>query len=345
MTSTKDLLETMRLRNGDIDVEPVELLDKQPKPESQSEPEEVPKTQEPPEAPKKPEPGHLDPYEPTRPAKEPEILSGPFEPNDDKLPRKEPEILAPNMEPLPQSFSNVEPPSRIAAIREPGAGREAIRGLIEAGCDFLKNFFEVAFVYVDKAHPQASKLLLTRTGSIEIPRLKAKTFQVRTIRGSIEKVSAKMDGSYETTLNIRPDQDCFILDKFSEEGGVLEFADPIIYPASSLFTGDPIGSYKSHRLDILVKQISGFEHEPAKSYLAPEKEALNSGSWALSVNSPNVRLNESVISEWLLEDVKIVSVIDSDSFSFGTTSPQDLSLHLTIKSVSHRTYNGSGAAF
>ena len=230
----------------------------------------------------------------------------------------------------------VQEPTSIIEVREPPKERDTVRRLIEAGSDFLKNFFEIAFVYVDRDQNQPDRMLLTRIGSIEIPRLKAKTFQVKTIRGSVEKVASTLEGAYETTVEIRPDQDCYILDKFCEQAGVWEFKnDAWIFPATSLFNGQ-IGREKRHRLDILVKEISGLEHET--HYVGLHKNSLTSGKWGVAVNTPDVRLNKMVTSEWILEDVKIINVVDSIQYSFSSTEPSNISLHVIAKAVDHRVY-------
>ena len=222
-----------------------------------------------------------------------------------------------------------------------------IQSILEAGADFLKNFFEVSFVFRDRDAPKRfDTLMLTRTGSIEIPRLKAKTFTVKTINGSVEKIASQLQGTYETTLDLRIDQDCYILDKFSEIGGIWQFNEPRIFPASSIFMNDSININRKHRLDIVVKEISGFEHRRIGLLGADKSEVnqlkgiyahkLNSKYDTNKVNTPNVRLNETEVSEWVLEDVRIVGISDIN-YSFDQTSPPNIQLQLTMKSVFHRT--------
>lgn len=245
---------------------------------------------------------------------------------------------------------------------------KSISEIIDAGADFLQNFFEVSFVFRDK-DPKSLRgfdtLMYTRTGSIEIPRLKAKTFTINTINGSVEKIASQLQGTYETTLNVRIDQDCFVLDKFAEIAGVYEFEEPKIYPASSIFMEKFIDINRQHRLDIVIKEISGFEHrrinattsfnffnllnnsvnsepnqfrELYRKYRAHSD--LKSGKKYIDdVNTPNVLLNGGgQISEWILEDVRIVGISDID-YSFDTTSPPEVSIQLAMKSAFHRIYN------
>ena len=243
---------------------------------------------------------------------------------------------------------------------------KSISEIIDAGADFLQNFFEVSFVFRDK-DPKSLRgfdtLMYTRTGSIEIPRLKAKTFTINTINGSVEKIASQLQGTYETTLNVRIDQDCFVLDKFAEIAGVYEFEEPKIYPASSIFMEKFIDINRQHRLDIVIKEISGFEHrrvnaatnfnfglslnnsissEPNqfrelyykyRAYSEGGKKYIN------DANTPNVLLNGGgQISEWILEDVRIIGISDID-YSFDSTSPPEVSIQLAMKSAFHRIYN------
>lgn len=249
---------------------------------------------------------------------------------------------------------------------------KSISEIIDAGADFLQNFFEVSFVFRDK-DPKSLRgfdtLMYTRTGSIEIPRLKAKTFTINTINGSVEKIASQLQGTYETTLNVRIDQDCFVLDKFAEIAGVYEFEEPKIYPASSIFMEKFIDINRQHRLDIVIKEISGFEHrrinaatnfnffnffnllnnnsinsEPNQFRELYHKyrahSDLKSGKKYIDdVNTPNVLLNGGgQISEWVLEDVRIIGISDID-YSFDTTSPPEVSIQLAMKSAFHRIYN------
>ena len=222
-----------------------------------------------------------------------------------------------------------------------------IQSILKAGADFLKNFFEVSFVFRDRDAPERfDTLMFTRTGSIEIPRLKAKTFTVKTINGSVEKIASQLQGTYETTLDLRIDQDCYILDKFSEIGGIWQFNEPRVFPASSIFMNDSININRRHRLDIVVKEISGFEHRKIGLTGADKSEVnqfkgvyahkLKSKYDTNKVNTPNVRLNETDVSEWVLEDVRIVGISDIN-YSFDQTSPPNIQLQLTMKSVFHRT--------
>lgn len=247
---------------------------------------------------------------------------------------------------------------------------KSISEIIDAGADFLQNFFEVSFVFRDK-DPKSLRgfdtLMYTRTGSIEIPRLKAKTFTINTINGSVEKIASQLQGTYETTLNVRIDQDCFVLDKFAEIAGVYEFEEPKIYPASSIFMEKFIGINRQHRLDIVIKEISGFEHRYANAAtnfnffnfnllnnstnFEPNQfrelyrkyrthSDLKSGKKYIDdVNTPNVLLNGGgQVSEWILEDVRIIGISDID-YSFDTTSPPEVSIQLAMKSAFHRIYN------
>lgn len=248
---------------------------------------------------------------------------------------------------------------------------KSISEIIDAGADFLQNFFEVSFVFRDK-DPKSLRgfdtLMYTRTGSIEIPRLKAKTFTINTINGSVEKIASQLQGTYETTLNVRIDQDCFVLDKFAEIAGVYEFEEPKIYPASSIFMEKFIDINRQHRLDIVIKEISGFEHSRintitnfglslfsfnSNNQMSSEPNQfrnlyykyrahldLKSGKKYIDdVNTPNVLLNGGgQISEWILEDVRIVGISDID-YSFDTTSPPEVSIQLAMKSAFHRIYN------
>ncbi len=57
------------------------------------------------------------------------------------------------------------------------------------------------------------------------------------------------------------------------------------------------------------------------------------------MNTPNVLLNGGGhISEWVLEDVRIVGISDID-YSFDMTSPPEVSIQLAMKSAFHRIYN------
>lgn len=239
---------------------------------------------------------------------------------------------------------------------------KSISEIIDAGADFLQNFFEVSFVFRDK-DPKNSRgfdtLMYTRTGSIEIPRLKAKTFTINTINGSVEKIASQLQGTYETTLNVRIDQDCFVLDKFAEIAGVYEFEEPKIYPASSIFMEKFIDINRQHRLDIVIKEISGFEHrrintvsllnnsvesEPNQFRELYYKYRTHSDwksnkKYVDDVNTPNVLLNGGgQVSEWVLEDVRIIGISDID-YSFEATSPPEVSIQLAMKSAFHRIYN------
>ena len=240
---------------------------------------------------------------------------------------------------------------------------KSISEIIDAGADFLQNFFEVSFVFRDK-DPKSLRgfdtLMYTRTGSIEIPRLKAKTFTINTINGSVEKIASQLQGTYETTLNVRIDQDCFILDKFAEIAGIYEFEEPKIYPASSIFMEKFIDINRQHRLDIVIKEISGFEHRRVNAatnflnlnnsigsepnqfrelYYKYRAHSESGKKYIDDVNTPNVLLNGGgQISEWILEDVRIIDISDID-YSFESTSPPEVSIQLTMKSAFHRIYN------
>jgi hypothetical protein len=109
---------------------------------------------------------------------------------------------------------------------------------------------------------------------------------------------------------------------------------------------DSININRRHRLDIVVKEISGFEHRKIGLAGADKSEVnqfkgvyahkLKSKYDTNVVNTPNVRLNETEISEWVLEDVRIVGISDIN-YSFDQTSPPNIQLQLTMKSVFHRT--------
>lgn len=225
-----------------------------------------------------------------------------------------------------------------------------IQSILDAGADFLKNFFEVSFVFRDRTTPERFETIMyTRTGSIEIPRLKAKTFTIKTINGSVEKIASQLQGTYETNLDLRIDQDCYILDKFSEIGGIWQFNRPKIYPASSIFIGDNININREHRLDIVIKEISGFEHRRLSGVPYLDNQNVNHMKDIYNhllksryneniVNTPDVTLNESKVSEWVLEDVRIVGISDIN-YSFDQMSPPNVSIQLTMKSVFHRTAN------
>lgn len=222
-----------------------------------------------------------------------------------------------------------------------------IASMIKAGADFLQNFFEVAFVFKNKIEQNNSfeRLLYTRVGSITIPRLKAKTFTVKTIRGGVEKIASRLEGSYDVNLTIRLDQRCYVLDVFSKMFGDFEGSEPKIYPASSIFNSGDIGFGKNQRIDILVKDISGFEHRTFndttsnkfKQFNKLLLESTNTKPW-VKLNTPNVKLNAKQCSEWVLEDVRIVDISDSE-WSFDTTSPTEVTLQLIAKSVYHREAN------
>lgn len=222
-----------------------------------------------------------------------------------------------------------------------------IASMIKAGADFLQNFFEVAFVFKNKIEQDNSfeRLLYTRIGSITIPRLKAKTFTVKTIRGGVEKIASRLEGSYDVNLTIRLDQDCYILDSFGKMFGDFEGSEPKIYPASSIFNSGDIGFGKNQRIDILVKDISGFEHRTFddttsnkfKQFNKLLLESTNTKPW-VKLNTPNVKINAKQCSEWVLEDVRIVDISDSE-WSFDTTSPTEVTLQLIAKSVYHREAN------
>ena len=219
-----------------------------------------------------------------------------------------------------------------------------IASMIKAGADFLQNFFEVAFVFKNKTEQDNSfeRLLYTRIGSITIPRLKAKTFTVKTVRGGVEKIASRLEGSYDVNLTIRLDQDCYILDSFSKMFGDFEGSEPKIYPASSIFNSGDIGFGKNQRIDILVKDISGFEHRTFEDTTSNKfkqfnkllLESTNTKSW-VKLNTPNVKINAEQCSEWVLEDVRIVDISDSE-WSFDTTSPTEVTLQLIAKNVYHR---------
>lgn len=240
---------------------------------------------------------------------------------------------------------------------------KSISEIIDAGADFLQNFFEVSFVFRDKDQKSLrgfDTLMYTRTGSIEIPRLKAKTFTINTINGSVEKIASQLQGTYETTLNVRIDQDCFILDKFAEIAGIYEFEEPKIYPASSIFMEKFIDINRQHRLDIVIKEISGFEHRRVNAatnflnlnnsigsepnqfrelYYKYRAHSESGKKYIDDVNTPNVLLNGGgQISEWILEDVRIIDISDID-YSFESTSPPEVSIQLAMKSAFHRIYN------
>lgn len=219
----------------------------------------------------------------------------------------------------------------------------AVWDILKAGSDFLQNFFEVEFIFRDRDETKRKdnkfqRLMYTRVGSIEIPRLKNKTFSIKTATGSVPKIAAKFEGGYETTLSIRPDQDCYIVDKLNEIGGNYEFSEPKVFAPSAIFNEDTIGSTKSHRLDIAVKDISNFEHDygGTVSYSIHSK-GLSSSDDAVAVNSSDVNLNNIRVSEWHLEDVRIVGINDIE-FSPDTTSPPNVQLQIIAKMVSHSYY-------
>ena len=193
----------------------------------------------------------------------------------------------------------------------------AIRSIMESGADRLQNFFDVAFLFRDKGDREQdgnpwSTLLLTRVGSIDIPRLKAKTFSLKTIRGSVEKVRSNLDGSYATSVSIRADQDVFILDKMAEVAGVWEFSGtPVIFPASSINTE----MIPTARMDVAVYE---------RGQDAGEVDG-RTGLW--TAGKP--------VGEWVLEDARIVGISDQ-KLEFSATSPLEISINLICRRVSHR---------
>ena len=223
----------------------------------------------------------------------------------------------------------------------------SIWDILKAGSDFLQNFFEVEFVFTDMKNEKDKKfqrLMYTRVGSVEIPRLKNKTFTIKTASGTVSKIASKFEGGYETTLSIRPDQDCYIIDKLNEIGGNYEFSKPVVFAPSAIFNNDAMNYTKSHRLDIIVKDVSNFEHDYGQTFSDKiHKKGLSSKYDIVAVNSANVNLNRNFISEWRLEDVRIVGINDIE-YSPDTTSPPDIRLQVIAKMVSHHYYSKIGTA-
>lgn len=224
----------------------------------------------------------------------------------------------------------------------------AIWDMLKAGSDFLQNFFEVEFIFNgindknQKDEKKFQRLMYTRVGSIEIPRLKNKTFTIKTATGTVSKIAAKFEGGYETTLSIRPDQDCYIIDKLNEIGGNYEFSKPVVFAPSAIFNDDAINFTKTNRLDIVVKDVSNFEHDYGETASYRIHQAgLKSNDNIVAINSANVNLNNSYVSEWRLEDVRIVGVNDIE-FSPDTTSPPSIQLQIIAKMVSHNYYTKLG---
>jgi hypothetical protein len=124
--------------------------------------------------------------------------------------------------------------------------------------------------------------------------------------------------------------------------GDFEGSEPKIYPASSIFNSGDIGFGKNQRIDILVKDISGFEHRTFEDTTSNKfkqfnkllLESTNTKPW-VKLNTPNVKINAKQCSEWVLEDVRVVDISDSE-WSFDTTSPTEVTLQLIAKSVYHR---------
>lgn len=219
--------------------------------------------------------------------------------------------------------------------------------ILKAGSDFLQNFFEVEFVFTDMKNEKDKKfqrLMYTRVGSVEIPRLKNKTFTIKTASGTVSKIASKFEGGYETTLSIRPDQDCYIIDKLNEISGNYEFSEPVVFAPSAIFNDDAMNYTKEHRLDIVVKDVSNFEHDYGQTFSDKiHKKGLSSKDDIVAVNSANVNLNRSFISEWRLEDARIVGINDIE-YSPDTASPPDIQLQVIAKMVSHHYYSKAGTS-
>ena len=225
----------------------------------------------------------------------------------------------------------------------------AISDIFEAGSDFLQNFFEICFQFHnDKGEVINSNntilpdtLLYTRTSSISIPRLKPKTFTLKTAKSSVEKIASQLPGSYEITINVRADEECKILTNFLKSSGIYEFDKDYIYnfPASAIFNDN-----MNTRMDIVIETISGLEHNPSlrgnthlisvtpNEFGKYYKEILDSGKHKSMVNTPNVNLNFSEKLEWILTDARLVNISDV-SFGVGNSSPVELQLQFIIKDI------------
>ena len=226
---------------------------------------------------------------------------------------------------------------------------KAISDIFEAGSDFLQNFFEICFQFRNNKGEVINNnntilpdtLLYTRTSSISIPRLKPKTFTLKTTKSSVEKIASHLPGSYEITINVRADEECKILTNFLKSSGIYEFDKDYAYnfPASAIFNDN-----MNTRMDIVIETISGLEHNPSlhgnthlisvtpNEFGKYYKEILDGGKPKSMVNTPNVNLNFSEKLEWILTDARLVNISDV-SFGVGNSSPVELQLQFIIKDI------------
>lgn len=220
--------------------------------------------------------------------------------------------------------------------------------MIFAGTDFMKQNFDLGFVFYNENDKNIVSgnwdeivTMWTRTSSVEVPRLKAKTFNLKLPIGSVEKISSKFEGQYETTLNLRLDENLQVVDFFNNLSSNNEFyqAPDVdnhdvyvkLYPASAVYAKANLMN-KQSRIDIIVKHSNSMFTNSSQSskvdLLDFRKARQRSGDIIDYANAP-LPGNKTML--WAFEDINVVGVMNGVQFNNSGEGPQTVPIKFTYK--------------
>lgn len=220
--------------------------------------------------------------------------------------------------------------------------------MIFAGTDFMKQNFDLGFVFYNESDKNIVSgnwdeivTMWTRTSSVEVPRLKAKTFNLKLPIGSVEKISSKFDGQYETTLNLRLDENLQVVDFFNNLSSNNEFYQTPdednrdvyvkLYPASAVYAKANLMN-KQSRIDIIVKHSNSMLTNSSQSsrvdLLDFRKARQRSGDIIDYANAP---LPGDKTMLWVFEDINVIGVMSGVQFNNSGEGPQTVPIKFTYK--------------
>lgn len=220
--------------------------------------------------------------------------------------------------------------------------------MIFAGTDFMKQNFDLGFVFYNENDKNIVSgnwdeivTMWTRTSSVEVPRLKAKTFNLKLPIGSVEKISSKFEGQYETTLNLRLDENLQVVDFFNNLSSNNEFYQAPdednrdvyvkLYPASAVYAKANLMN-KQSRIDIIVKHSNSMFTNSSQSskvdLLDFRKTRQRSGDIIDYANAP-LPGNKTML--WAFEDINVIGVMNGVQFSNSGEGPQTVPIKFTYK--------------
>lgn len=223
--------------------------------------------------------------------------------------------------------------------------------MIFAGVDFLKQNFDIGLVFYSKEDKKIIAgdwdevvTMWTRMSSITVPRLKAATFNLKTPIGSVEKIKTKFEGQYETTLNLRLDENLQVLDFFnrlayndvtarddlSEDHKQYDYY--VRYFPSSAINAKANLVDKLARVDIVVKHSDTMNPESGwrsdVDWISSRQKVLSSSGTIEYANEP-LAGNRTML--WVFEDVNVVSTGDNVKFNRDGDGSKTVPIKFTYK--------------